>query len=325
MSTSPSFGTAAPDDSRFPLTTLRSFLPPTQARLVFHPAPFQLLAVLGKVFASTAVIASAIGWVGTTTATGPTAGTEVGVQTRHPTIASAALPVPTLQSIELAGRTQDYTADLLRRFFDGGNVVTVRERQEVDADGSKEPNFVLTFLGVIGEPPGSALHLHWQHVYETSSALLFRSGTFRILDLVHANNNYVLHDFGPVVRAGRSARRMVVFPNLGDKAICVIDVDLQTSVPLYLAEFDPQLHLLTELEAVSFAPTVQPIAGTLASDVAPITSFAEAQILLGNPPGILEPDPTAASEYALDRIEVLEDPINGYRQLLMSYTDGIDQ
>lgn len=288
--------------------------------------------MIGKVVASTAAIAAAIGWstVSPTVDAGrlftarPRGGvSEVASVQKN---ASTLLPVPSLQSIELAGRTQDYTVEFLRRFFEAdGSIVTVRERQEVDAGGSDEPEFRVTFLGVVGEPPGSALHVEWQNAYDKLGPLFYRYGSFRVHDLAQAANNYVLHDFGPVVRAGRSARRMVVFPNLSDKAICVIDVDQQTNVPLFLAEFDPQLQLLSEVEAVTFAPTVQPIVGNLASDSTPIATFAQAQALLGDPPGLVEPDPVAAAEYVLNRIDVRDDPLNGSQQLSLSYTDGIDQ
>src|SRR5258708_5288748 len=71
--------------------------------------------------------------------------------------------VPTLQTLDQSTRTQDFTTVQLRRFRDSqGNVVSVRERLEVDSNGSLDPNFDVTFLGVEGEPAGSPTTLKWQ-------------------------------------------------------------------------------------------------------------------------------------------------------------------
>lgn len=242
-------------------------------------------------------------------------------------VRSSAPPVPTLSTIEHAGRTQDYTAEQLRRFRDeSGNVVTVRERFSVDADASRAPRFSLTFLGVEGEPPGSQLQQQWQATYARFGAMFARHGSFVVRDVAGAIGNYTLHDFGPVVRAGRSARRMVVFPNTLDKAIWVVDVDLQTSVPLFAAEFDSQLRLFAEIEAVSFTPSAPAIPASSPSiSVTPLPDFAAAVAHLGRPVGLVEPNVGVTSDYVLERVEVHEDPLNGREDLVMTYTDGIDQ
>jgi len=235
--------------------------------------------------------------------------------------------IPTFATMEQAILNQDYTVEQLRRFRDeNGNVVTVRERLEVDANGTSRPDFQLTFLGVEGEPAGSQLTLDWQQAYNRYGTLFVRQGSFLVRDLPKASSHYTLHDFGLVVRAGRVARRMVVFPNALDKAIWVIDVDSLTSVPLFLAEFDHNLNLFANIEAVTFTSTVQPISPTQPSSVVtPMADFAAAEAFLGSPSGLLDPNVMVAVDYTLENIEVHDDPINGRQKLVMSYTDGIDQ
>lgn len=235
--------------------------------------------------------------------------------------------LPTLQSIGQAVQQEDYTVEQLRRFRTANGVVTVREQLQVDANGTLSPQFSLTFLNVEGEPPGSALNLEWQQAYARYGALFVRHGSFQVRDLLRAGNNYTLHDFGPVVRAGRVARRMVVFPNTVDKAIWVVDIDGLTSLPLFVAEFDNQLKIFAEIEAVQFSSGVQgmtPMASTQA--ITPMADFDAANTFLGSPTGLIDPDiSTIVGDYGLETVEVYQDPINGREKLVMSYTDGIDQ
>lgn len=240
---------------------------------------------------------------------------------------ASGLSVPTFASMEQAVLSEDYTVEQLRRFRDeNGNVVAVRERLEVAANGTHRPDFQLTFLGVVGEPAGSTLSLKWQQAYNRYGTLFVRQGSFLVRDLAKAASHYTLHDFGIVVRAGRVARRMVVFPNAVDKAIWVIDVDSLTSVPLFLAEFDHSLNLFANIEAVSFSSTVAPITPTQPNSVVtPMSDFSAAEQFLGSPSGLIDPNVGVAVDYSLESIEVHDDPINGQKKLVMSYTDGIDQ
>jgi hypothetical protein len=236
-------------------------------------------------------------------------------------------PTPTLVSMAQAARTQDYTSEQLRRFRDDvGNVVAVRERVVVDANGSAHPDFALTFLGVEGELAGSPRTLEWQRVYSRFGPLFFTHGMFRVREHTAAAANYTLHDFGSVLRAGRAARRMVVFPGTFDKAIWVVDVDTQTNVPLYFAEFDVQMHVLAEVEVQTFTPAVGPLPQpSTSSVVTQLPDYAAAQSFLGNPGQIVDPMVAVASEYQLDAVQVQVDPLTGRPKLTMTYTDGIDQ
>ncbi len=243
-------------------------------------------------------------------------------------VQTAAPRVPTIASMSQALLQQDYTSVQLRRFRTAqGQIVTVRERLQVQANGTKEPLFAITFLGVEGEPAGSPLYVEWQQAYARYGNLFFRHGSFHVRDLVRASANYTLHDFGPVVRAGRSARRIVVFPASIDKAIWVLDIDSATHVPVFVAEFDSTLKVFAEIEAQSFSPSVVNITPTPPMQaITPVLDFAAAQTFLGNPTGLVDPDIAGLmGDYELDAVEVHQDPLNGREKVVMSYTDGIDQ
>ncbi|MBX3462675.1 MAG: hypothetical protein KF830_05865 [Planctomycetes bacterium] len=241
---------------------------------------------------------------------------------------SAPAPAPQQAPISFAQMAQavaqqDYTIEQVRRFVRQGQVVAVRERLAVVADGSEMPPFQITFLGVEGELPGSPLHLEWQQTYQRYGPLFHQHGSFRVRDLIRVQQNYTLHDFGPAVRAGRSAVRTVVFPNTTDKSFWVVDVDAATRIPLYWAEFDLQFQLLAEVEAVAFADAVAgPVAVPHTTVLHP--DFGSARASLGDPHGLLEP-PAVLASYAVSAIETRDDPLNGQQKLVMTYTDGVDQ
>lgn len=232
-----------------------------------------------------------------------------------------------MSSIQQALLTQDYSVEQLRRFRDeAGQIVTVRERLQVEANGTVRPDFELTFLNVEGEPSGSPLNLEWQQAYNRFGMLFVRQGSFQVRDNAKASANYSLHDYGQVVRAGRIARRMVVFPNSVDKAIWVVDIDSLTSVPLLIAEFDNLYRLRANIEVLTFTSSVQVITPTVPSfNVTPMTDFPMAEAFLGNPSGLVDPNVMVTSEYSLETVEIYDDPINGRQKLVMSYSDGIDQ
>lgn len=241
-------------------------------------------------------------------------------QTNEPSNAS-----PTLVAFDQSIRQQSYTVEQVRRFFDAkGGVTSVRERLQVAANGSSAPDFAMTFLGVVGEPAGSALHTQWQQTYARHGRRFATQGSFRVTNLDSADSNYTAHDFGPTVRAGRSARRFVVFPNAIDKSIWLIETDDATAVPLYVAEFDVHVRLLAEVEATLFTPGAATLAPQ-ATTAAVVADFQAARTAMGNPPELVDPPTGVTGEYQLDRVEVQNDPLNGQWKLTMTYTDGIDQ
>ena len=239
---------------------------------------------------------------------------------------SVLLPV-SFQALAQAVANQDYTSVQLRRFRDEqGNVVAVREMLQVDADGTDSPRFAITFVGVEGELPGSPVTSKWQQTYNRYGSLFHELGSFQVRDLAKVQQNYSLHEFGAVVRAGRSAKRIVVFPLATDKAVWVIDVDATTLVPLYAAEFDGQFRLLAEIETETFAESVQLPAAAPTSSVPVVhADFATAKAFLGDPRGLIEPIAANANDYSVQRLETRDDPLNGQQRLIITYTDGVDQ
>lgn len=258
----------------------------------------------------------------------PGAGTRTAVA---PAPAPVVAPVPQPSTVTFAGMAQavsqvDYTVVQLRRFPEAqGQIVSVRERVVVDADGSDSPPFDLTYLGVEGELPGSPVDVRWQQTYARYGSLFHKHASFSVRDLGAIQQNYTLHDFGPVVRAGRQAIRTVVFPQAIDKSIWVVDVDAATMLPLCWAEFDFQFRLLAEVEAVNFTlgvvtPITPPVAGTSVQH----PDYATAKASLVDPAGILE-TPGQLANYAISTIETRDDPLNGQQKLVTTYTDGLDQ
>lgn len=246
------------------------------------------------------------------------------------------LTTPTFALIEQGIAQNSYTMLEQRRFRDDqGNVVSVREKLHVKANGSGFPDATLAFVEVVGELPGSVVNQRWQQTYARFGGLFVEHGSFRVRDLVKAEQNYTLHPFGSVVRAGRSAHRVVVFPNSLDKSIWLIDLDAATHVPLSALEFDAQFQLLAEVEAEIFVET-PPVpttgsTGTVASLSAAMAAptvhadFAAASAYLGDPSGLIEPAANLANDYEVERVETRDDPLNGRKKLVITYTDGVDQ
>lgn len=254
--------------------------------------------------------------------------TKVSSQTSATSGAVAQTPAVSFAAMAQAATQQPYTTVQLRRFPDGqGQVVSVREKLEVDAPGAGSATFELAFLGVEGELPGSPVWTRWQQTYLRDGALFHKHGSFGVRDLASIQQNYTLHQFGPVVRAGRAAVRIVVFPQTTDKSIWVVDVDQATMVPLYWAEFDFQLHYLSEVEVLTFADSVPAMAGgstQVSAGTVQHPDFVSARSYLGDPAGLIDP-PAALVSYGVRSIETRDDPLNGQQKLVTTYTDGVDQ
>lgn len=245
-----------------------------------------------------------------------------------PVQGSAPVPatVPSLAALQHAASFLDRTVVQLRRFRgQDGSVTTVREQLVVKSNGTADPDHALAFLGVEGELPGSVLTQKWQSIYDRLNWLLFEQSTFRIRDAAQAQANYSLHDFGPAVRAGRTVRRLVVFPAAIDKGIWLIDVDSATHLVLYTAEFDRHLRLLSEVEAVSLQLSASALADVAFGSSLVFSGFSAARAALNDPAKVIDPDTMVVGEYALRRVEVRADPLNGQQRLVMFWSDGIDQ
>lgn len=237
---------------------------------------------------------------------------------------------PTFALVSQAATVQNYTLVEQRRFWDAaGNILSVREQVQVQANGSDSPNFVVSFLGVCGELPKSVLNQKWQHTYTRYGREFFDQGSFHIRDLASVQQNYVMYQFGSVTRVGRPAYRVVVFPLAVDKSTWLIDLDAVTLAPLYEVEFDSQFRLLAEVEAESLTETpsgvTQVATPTLPGAPVVHATFAAASAFLGDPAGLVEPAAGLASGYVLDGIVTRDDPLNGRQKLVLTYTDGVDE
>ncbi len=272
---------------------------------------------------SAAVAMLLVGWAGPVMAQKSGAAPAQAPKAKAP-LAGTLPPPVTFAALAQAVTQQDHTVVRLRRFIDPqGQIVAVREQLQVDADGSDTPPFVLSFLGVEGELPGSPAHTKWQQTYHRHGPLFEKHGSFGVRDLAKVQQNYSLHDFGLVVRAGRQAQRTVVFPLSVDKSIWVVDVDAATKVPLCWAEFDFQFRLLGEVEALTFVDSVA-LSAPIVTSAAVHADFSSAKAALGDPAGLVEP-PGVLANYAVSAIETRDDPLNGQQKLVMTYTDGVDQ
>lgn len=236
----------------------------------------------------------------------------------------------TFYSLTQAARVQSYTAVQLRRFFDSaaggpGNVTTVREELRVRANGTGEPDFELQFLGVEGEPQGSPAWLKWSQSYDDYGHLFVGHGSFRVRDLGRARANYTLHHFGTTTRIGRAVQRVVVYPRTFDKAIWLLEVDRQTQLPLYVAEYDAHMRMLSEVETIAWQPgavITSPATNTAVTTVV-MASFHAARSAMTFPSNVFEPS-DATAEYGLDRVELRTSALNNRQSLVLTYTDGID-
>jgi hypothetical protein len=247
----------------------------------------------------------------------------------------------TFQLLSIAPFQTSYQMQRVRRFLDGqGKVVQVREQLTLQGDSTVDSPFKLEFLDLAG--PGSAVNstgrTQWSEVYRNHAGLLHLHGGFGVHDPVAAAQNYRLFDFGQAQRIGRPVRRVVVFPNQADKGIWVVEVDTQTGIPIYTAEYDSQLRLINELETTLFSV----FGSSLARNGAPagakstwnwkprmrVSRFASLPLAATMLTGMSPIQPAIASivpEYSQDLVQVTEDPVNGDRTLVLGYTDGIDE
>jgi hypothetical protein len=227
-----------------------------------------------------------------------------------------------------------YQADQVRRFLDSsGNLVELQERLTVEGNGTESSPFRLDFVDVLGPKPKGPVATQgpkWEGIYADHAGLLFLHSGFRVHDPVLAQANYSIMDFGTARRAGRDVRRVVVYPGRPDKAIWVVDVDTQTGIPLYSAEFDPSARLLGEVEITGLNLGSASIPQTPNWNWSPrltITNLTSPQqaatVLTGSPtiPGVGQIMP----EYALHDLHVAANALNASQTVVFGYTDGIDE
>jgi hypothetical protein len=244
----------------------------------------------------------------------------------------------TFQLIAQAPRHASHDSVRVRRFLDhGAQLVQVREQLTVQADGTSDPAFKLEFLDVVsGSSSAGTARTQWSEVYRKHAGLLHMHGGFRVTDVALAQQNYQLFDFGAAQRIGRAVRRVIVYPNVQDKGIWLVDLDVETGVVLYCGEYDSRLQLVSELETTSFtrsgtAMELGPRTGGKPAwswrpkmQVNRFQDFAGAAAQFSVAP--LQPAVgVIVGDYSQRLVQVTEDPVNGDRTLVLGYTDGVDE
>ena len=225
----------------------------------------------------------------------------------------------------------NYRGTQVRRFLDeDGRMVQVREAITVLGDGTKDSPFQLEFQDLVGTQLGTVERSKWQVRYQVHAGLLHHHGTFRLRDAALAAQNYQIVDFGAFPRSGRVVRRTVIFPRRLDKGIWVLDLDIETGVPLYSAEFDNRGVLIGDVEIQSFSPTLSP------TDVATFVAW-QPRLVVNNLPATTSmtrlPWSVAQTvriagnltEYRQSVTQVTQDPVNGDSTLVMGFSDGVDE
>jgi len=223
-----------------------------------------------------------------------------------------------------------YGFEQTRRLRDrNGAFVALDERLEVAGTGTNTSPFLLTFIGVEGQAANSVEMARWDWKYRTYAALLYDYGAFRVHDAALAASNYTIHHFGLGRRADREVRRVVVFPRRLDKSIWLIDLDVETGLLLYSAEYDSQIRLVGELAVTRvLAPAeLTPSIPALQSRLL-LTRFADLGSALATFAGGTAPIAPEIGkitpEYSIVRVHVAMDPLNGERSLVLTYSDGVD-
>ena len=215
-----------------------------------------------------------------------------------------------------------------RTLDDGqGAMVTLRESLKVQGKGSADSPFRLDFEAVVGQAPTASTN-RWRAAYAAHAGLIHRHGAFAVRNIRQANKNYRLISFGDALRAGRSAWRVVIFPTRLDKGIWVVDLDRQTGVPLYRAEYSVNGKLISELEVTSFTLLATSISVANAwrprLEVSHLNKLNQVAGRLSRQPR--QPDIAGImTDYDQHMMHMTEDPVNGDKALVLGYTDGVDE
>lgn len=226
-----------------------------------------------------------------------------------------------------------FQTEQTRRFRDRNHqLVEVNERLTVDGNGDRTSPFRLEFLGVVGQTLNSAETQRWDITYQRFGSLFYEHGSFRVHDAALAQRNYRLQTFGTVMRAGHLCWRTVVYPRRLDKSVWLVDLDAETGIPFYIAEFDSSGHPLSEVLVTRFTSAMQ--VGRLGADwawkprmkILPVDIGATQKALLDGKVKVIKPvtDPLMP-DYDLLRAHVAQNSFNGERSLVQTYCDGIDE
>lgn len=234
----------------------------------------------------------------------------------------------------LASQAQASTfqADQIRRFWDAtGRLVAAREQLTVAGNGTSRPLFQLAFAGLDAASSPSTDPQKWTRLYQRYASLFHEHGGFRVHDAAQAAINYTLTPLGTAVRAGRDVERVVVFPRRVGKSIWLIEVDRAMGLVLYSAEYDSALRLLGELEvtALRTGAEVTGLQGNWhwspLSRIERFASIAQAVATIDDSTALVSPQIRGlVPDYPLLGVHMSENPLNGSRSLVATYSDGID-
>lgn len=254
----------------------------------------------------------------------------VHAQAPQPSIGSA--NDITFQLLARSPYSQLYQVDQLRRFHDRQNqLVEVDESLTVDGNGDRTSPFRLQFRGVVGCALNAQQSQKWSNTYQRYGSLFYEYGSFRVHDADLAAQNYRLLTFGTVLRANRCCWRTVVYPRRLDKSVWLLDLDAETAVPLYVAEFDANGRLVSQVQVTRFATSQQ--VGRLGSNwewrprmqITPIGATDDGQLPFTDDVHVVKPTTgTLMPDYRLLRSHIADDPFNGERSLVDTFSDGID-
>lgn len=266
--------------------------------------------------------------------------TLVGVIDAQSSNGLAGLPIRSAADVTFAllarsPSQQDYQTEQVRRFIDKyGQLVEMSEELTVQSNQAGSSRFRLQLIAAGSSDvsvPSVAPSQQWTRTYQSNAGLLHQHGSFRVHDPLAAAANYRIFDFGASTRAARNVRRVVVYPLSGDKAIWLLDIDTQTGLVLYSAEYDAAARLLSELEVMKLEVGSSQVTQTPGWNWQPqltITDLATQQEVTQRIRSGLPTMPAVASiipEYVLSRTHVSENPLNQDQVLVFTYTDGIDE
>jgi hypothetical protein len=197
---------------------------------------------------------------------------------------------------------------------------------------SGSARFSLQLISTFGDAPPVEAQRQ-SEIFNRHAAFLQQHSGFRVVDPDRAAQNYALRELGMTTRLGRQVARVAVVPRALDRAIWMLEVDVETGYPLYRAEHDGEGRLLSAIEVICFEHG-EHLRGELADTLwwrtadatdhpsmpAALAALGAAGTGLPTPSSSLLPD-----GYAFERARTVLDSLTGERSLVLIYTDGVDE
>lgn len=240
----------------------------------------------------------------------------------------------TFEDIARAENTLQVHIEQVRRVRETGTSgrewIAIREQLLIAPDPqTADQRFELGFLGIEGEPASPTELARRQQLYRRYAGYLHLYGSLRIDDPALAARNYVLLHLDDRVRLGRPTHRVALLPRRIGRSAWILEVDVETSYPLFRAEFDASGVLASSLEVTHFEQidtlalddvdwwkpsriveefeTVEPAAQSLSAAQLTIPETGEL------PAG-----------YELFDVRIVREDLRPEASLVLTYSDGID-